>query len=78
MRVKPIMEARFLDNYVLEVVSDTNSVVRLNMKPFLHTTRFLALKDVSLWKTGTTDGISVIWDGVAEMSYEEITRRAFW
>ena len=78
MRDKPIREARLLDNYILEVVSETNSVVRLNMKQFLHTTRFSPLRNLDVWQSGTTDGVSVIWPGVTEMSYEELTQRAFW
>jgi hypothetical protein len=78
MQDRPIREARFLDEYIVEVVSETCSVVRLNMKPFLHTTRFCPLRDEQTWKTGTTDGVSVIWPSVTEMSYEEITKRAFW
>ncbi len=75
---KPIKEARFLEDYNVEVFSATDSMVRLNMKPFLHTTRFLSLKQQEIWRTGTTDGISIIWPGVAEMSYEELARRVFW
>lgn len=78
MQDKPIREARFLDDHTVEVFSESGSMVRLNMNPFLHTTRFSLLKRPEIWKTGTTDGISIIWPGVAEMSYEEITRRTFW
>jgi hypothetical protein len=78
MQDKPIKEARFLDDYIVEAVSETGSVIRLNMKPFLHTTRFLSLRRPELWKTGTTDGVSVIWPGVAEMSYDELSKRVFW
>ena len=78
MQDRPIREARFLENHIIELISETNSVVRLNMKPYLHTTRFYPLRDEAVWKTGITDGISVIWPGVTEMSYEEVTRRAFW
>jgi hypothetical protein len=78
MRDRPIREARFLEDFIVEVISETGSVISLNMKPCLHTTRFLPLGNEQVWKTGITDGISVIWPGVAEMSYEEITRRVFW
>ena len=78
MNVKPIREAHFLDDYIVEVVSGNGSVIRLNMAPFLSTIRFGLLKDPQVWKTGTTDGVSIRWPGVAEISYEEIMQRAFW
>ena len=78
MSVNPIRSANFLDNHVLEVISGNGSVVRLNMMPYLSTIRFSLLQDPKIWKTGTTDGVSIRWPGVAEISYEEIIQRAFW
>ena len=78
MSSKPIKEAHFLQGHILEVISGNGSIVKLNMTPYLSTIRFGLLKDEAIWKTGVTDGISIRWPGVAEISYEEIMQRAFW
>lgn len=78
MREKPIRAVKLRSEHILEVFSANGSVIRLNMTPFLSTVRFRLLADDAVWHSGTTDGIRVCWPGVAEMSYEEITQRAFW
>ena len=78
MGVQPIQEAHFLDGYIVEVITGNGSVIRLNMSPYLSTIRFKLLRDPAIWKTGTNDGVSIRWPGVAEISYEEIMQRAFW
>ena len=78
MMVKPIREAHFLEDHIVEVISGNGTVIRLNMEPYLSTIRFGLLRDPEVWQAGTTDGISIRWPGVAELSYEEIMQRAFW
>lgn len=61
-----------LDRYLIEVRFDNGSTIILNMAGKLHTARFRQLRDKKLFESATTDGGSIRWNDLIEISTTEI------
>ena len=67
-----ILSIRPLDGYRMEINFLNGSTVILNLQNKLHTIRFAPLKDISLFNSAVTDGESIIWNSLLEISTTEI------
>ncbi len=63
---------RPMENYRMEVEFSNGSIVILNLENKLHTIRFSALRDRKLFESATTDGISILWNKMLEISATEV------
>lgn len=67
-----ILGIRPLEGYRMEVRLDNGNVVILNLESKLRTARFRQLRDKRLFDSATTDGDSIRWNDLVEISITEI------
>jgi|GEM_PF-1152576 len=67
-----ILSIRPLDGYMMEINFLNGNTVILNLQNKLRTIRFAPLKDKNLFDSAVTDGESVIWNSLLEISTTEI------
>ncbi len=70
MIIKAI-DVKPLKNYELEVTFDNGEVRRFDVKPYLEFKAFKKIKDIEMFNTVRTDGLSIEWaDGTDICPYE--------
>ena len=67
-----IINIRPMDGYFMEVKFSNGSTVILNLAKKLCTVRFSPLRDKSLFQSTTTDGNSIRWNELIEISATEV------
>lgn len=67
-----ILGIRPLEGYRMEVRLDNGNVVILNLESKLRTARFRQLRDKKLFDSAITDGESIRWNDLVEISITEI------
>lgn len=73
VRIKAVIPK---ENYLLEVLLNNGSSIRLNMKSRLKTVRFRMLADKEFFQKVTTDGRFVSWGDEVEISVSEVFQLA--
>lgn len=71
-----IVSFETMSNYLLKVSFNNGSTVILNMKPKLNTIRFQQLQDKKMFNSAVTDGYSIRWSELMEISVTEIFEMA--
>jgi hypothetical protein len=71
-QVPRILSIRPLEKYRLEVSFSNGNTVILDFKSKLSTIRFQPLKDPSLFQRAVTDGESIRWSELIEISTTEV------
>lgn len=70
MLIKAI-DVKPLKNYELEITFDNGEVRRFDVKPYLEFKAFKGIKDIEMFNTVRTDGLSTQWaDGTDICPYE--------
>lgn len=71
-----ILSVRPLEGYKMEINFVNGNSVILNMANKLRTIRFEPLKDKGLFDRAVTDGESIIWNNMIEISTTEVFQLA--
>lgn len=61
-----------MENYLMEVKFSNGNTVILNLANKLNTIRFRQLQDKKLFESATTDGNSIRWNELIEISTTEV------
>ena len=67
-----IISIRPMDGYFMEVKFSNGSTVILNLEKKLRTVRFSPLRDKGLFQSAATDGNSIRWNELIEISATEV------